>query len=88
MAETSSIFHVLFDHLVESEICKGPIFIKEKENAVNKGHMTALQAKHAELEAQLETENARPHPDEDLIHRLKKLKLQIKDQLTRAMAPA
>jgi uncharacterized protein len=55
---------------------------------VNKGHLTALQIKHAELEAKLEAENARPLPDEDLMHRLKKLKLQIKDQLKREMAPA
>ncbi len=55
---------------------------------MNKGHLTALQAKHAELEAQLATENARPFPNEDLIHRLKKLKLQIKDQLLREPATA
>lgn len=67
---------------------KGRNFQRKKENAVNKGHLTALQAKHAELEAQLATENARPFPNEDLIHRLKKLKLQIKDQLLREPATA
>lgn len=50
--------------------------------------MSALQAKHAELEAKLDAETARPLPDDDLIHRLKKLKLQIKDQLVQDLAPA
>lgn len=49
---------------------------------MNKGHLTALQTKHAELKAQIETENARPLPNDDLIHRLKKQKLAIKDMLT------
>jgi hypothetical protein len=55
---------------------------------VNKGHMSALQMKHAELESQLETENARPLPDDDLIHRIKKQKLQIKDIIMQDAAPA
>lgn len=53
----------------------------KKEIAVNKGHFSALQLKHAELEAQLEIENARPFPDDDLIHRIKKQKLALKDQM-------
>jgi hypothetical protein len=55
---------------------------------VNEGHMAALQTKHAELEAQLETENNRPHPDDDLIHRIKKQKLALKDTITQRMASA
>jgi uncharacterized protein len=55
---------------------------------VNKGHLSALQLKHAELEEQLELENARPHPDDDLIHRLKKQKLHLKDIMTQEMAAA
>jgi hypothetical protein len=53
---------------------------------VNKGHLTALQQKHAELENQLESENNRPFPNDDLIHRLKKQKLHIKDQLNQQLA--
>jgi hypothetical protein len=55
---------------------------------VNKGHMTALQTKHAELDEQLELENARPLPDDDLIHRIKKQKLHIKDILSQDLATA
>jgi uncharacterized protein len=53
----------------------------KKEIAVNNGHIAALQLKHAELEAKLEIENARPFPDDDLIHLIKKKKLAIKDQI-------
>lgn len=55
---------------------------------MNKGHMTALQTKHAEIEAQLESENNRPSPDDELIHRLKKQKLHIKDTLIHEAAAA
>ena len=48
---------------------------------MNTGHMTALQTKHAELDSKIESENNRPHPDDDLIHRMKKQKLHIKDIL-------
>jgi uncharacterized protein len=59
---------------------------EEKETPVNTGHISALETKHAELEVQLERENARPFPDNDLIHRLKKQKLQIKDTLMQEQA--
>lgn len=59
-----------------------------KEKAVNQGHVSALQSKHAELEAQIELENNRPHPDDDLVHRLKKQKLQIKDALEQELTAA
>jgi uncharacterized protein len=55
---------------------------------VNTGHMIALQTKHAELDMQIERENNRPHPDEDLIHRLKKQKLHLKDILVQEAATA
>ena len=61
---------------------------RKKEIAVNTGHMTALQTKHAELDTQIERENSRPHPDEDLIHRLKKQKLHLKDILVQEAATA
>lgn len=55
---------------------------------MNNGHMTALQTKHAELDSKIESENNRPHPDDDLIHRLKKQKLHIKDILVQETASA
>jgi hypothetical protein len=59
-----------------------------KEIAVNTGHMSAMQLKHAELEEQLEVENARPCPDDDLIHRIKKQKLHLKDMMSQETALA
>jgi hypothetical protein len=41
-------------------------------------HMMSLEAKHANLDAQLSQENSRPAPDDTLIARLKKEKLRIK----------
>jgi hypothetical protein len=41
----------------------------------------ALKAKHHALEAALEAENGRPRPDDAEISRLKKQKLQIKDEI-------
>ena len=41
----------------------------------------ALKAKHHALEAALEAENSRPRPDDVQISRLKKQKLQIKDEI-------
>jgi uncharacterized protein len=61
---------------------------KKKEIAVNTGHMSAMQMKHAELEEQLEVENARPCPDDDLIHRIKKQKLHLKDMMRQETALA
>lgn len=41
----------------------------------------ALRAKHIQLERAIEEENNRPHPDDLEIVRLKKQKLQIKDEI-------
>lgn len=41
----------------------------------------ALKAKHQSLERAIEEENSRPHPDDLEIVRLKKQKLQIKDEI-------
>ena len=43
----------------------------------------SLRSKHAHLEQRLHEEEIRPHPDEALIHRLKKEKLEIKDEIER-----
>ena len=40
-----------------------------------------IESKHAALHALIEEEEHRAHPDEDLLHRLKKEKLKLKDEL-------
>ncbi|HEX8413271.1 MAG TPA: DUF465 domain-containing protein [Sphingomicrobium sp.] len=45
-------------------------------------HVSALEQKHAGLDARIAEENQRPHPDDTLIHRLKKEKLKLKEALT------
>ncbi len=44
-------------------------------------HVSALRAKHETLEKRIQTEEQRPSPDTLLIHRLKKEKLAIKEEL-------
>jgi hypothetical protein len=46
-------------------------------------HIEALRSKHAELDATIRTESARPQPDDALIHDLKRRKLRIKDEIAR-----
>ena len=41
----------------------------------------SLKHRHDELEMAIDTETARPLPNEDQIHTLKKQKLRIKDEL-------
>jgi hypothetical protein len=58
-------------------------------HSVNKGgsmmsvmeHLDSLKAKHQDLEHLIEEEEARPRPDEDKIHELKRQKLRIKDEI-------
>lgn len=45
------------------------------------GHLSALNAKHAGLDARIAAENNRPSPDGTLIAQLKKQKLRIKEAL-------
>jgi hypothetical protein len=40
-----------------------------------------LKAKHAAVDAALQTENTRPHPDETAIAALKRQKLLLKDKI-------
>ena len=47
-------------------------------------HEKALAARHAEIEARIASEIARPHPDDAIIAQLKKAKLRIKDSLATA----
>ncbi|MBB5985158.1 hypothetical protein HNP60_001132 [Sphingobium sp. B1D3A] len=55
-----------------------------KEELMDTGHVSALHAKHAGLEARIRTETARPQPDTLLVAMLKKQKLQIKQELAQA----
>jgi hypothetical protein len=48
---------------------------------MEKAVVEELESKHAALHALIEEEEHRPHPDEDLLHRLKKEKLKLKDAL-------
>ncbi len=47
-------------------------------------HLTALQTKHAGIEARLRDEQARPVPDTAMIQSLKKQKLKLKEEIAGA----
>ena len=49
---------------------------------MHQAHVSALQAKHAGLEARILEESQRPLPDAVALARLKKEKLQIKEEMT------
>ena len=49
---------------------------------MDNGHVEALASKHAALHAKIDIEAHRAHPDETILHRLKKEKLRLKDKLT------
>lgn len=42
----------------------------------------SLEQKHAALQALIDEEEHRPHPDDIRIHELKKEKLRIRDEIT------
>ena len=48
---------------------------------MDKAHAEAIASKHAALHAIIDAEEHRPHPDMDLLARLKKEKLKLKDEL-------
>jgi len=48
---------------------------------MDKAIVEELESKHSALHALIEEEEHRSHPDEDLLHRLKKEKLRLKDEL-------
>jgi hypothetical protein len=45
--------------------------------------LESLKSKHAALDATLQSEVARPRPDDTLMHDLKRQKLRIKDEIAR-----
>ena len=49
---------------------------------MDQAHMSALQAKHAGLEARIDEESHRPMPDTATLARLKKEKLRIKEEIS------
>lgn len=53
----------------------------EGEPNMESSHATALQSKHAGLDAKLRDEMSRPVPDQTTIQALKRMKLRIKEEL-------
>jgi hypothetical protein len=53
----------------------------EKEMGMHQAHVSALQAKHAGLEARINEEIQRPLPDTATLARLKKEKLRLKEEI-------
>ncbi len=49
---------------------------------MDQGQLDSLENKHATLEAMIDDEEHRPHPDDIKLHQLKKEKLRVKDVLT------
>lgn len=45
-------------------------------------HISALENKHADLDARIHDEEQRPHPDTATLARLKKEKLKVKEAIT------
>ena len=55
---------------------------------MHQAHVSALQAKHAGLEARIEEENQRPMPDAATLARLKKEKLRVKEEMNGLQGPS
>jgi uncharacterized protein YdcH (DUF465 family) len=49
---------------------------------MNQARVEALATQHAAVHAKIDREEHRAHPDDTLLHRLKKQKLALKDALT------
>ena len=54
---------------------------------MEKAVVEELESKHAALHALIEEEEHRTTPDEDLLHRLKKEKLRLKDEIAGHYTP-
>jgi hypothetical protein len=48
---------------------------------MDNSHISALQAKHAGLDARIKAETSRPMPDAVLLATLKKRKLRLKEEM-------
>jgi hypothetical protein len=53
-----------------------------KEMRMHQAHVSALQARHAGLEAKILEESQRPLPDATALARLKKEKLRVKEEMS------
>lgn len=49
---------------------------------MNQARVEVLATKHATLHAKIDQEEGRAHPDDRLLHQLKKEKLALKDAIT------
>jgi uncharacterized protein YdcH (DUF465 family) len=49
---------------------------------MDKAEAETLASKHAAIHAMIDEEEHRTHPNEDLLHQLKKEKLRLKDELS------
>jgi hypothetical protein len=54
----------------------------EESLEMHQAHVSALQAKHAGLEARIIEESQRPMPDMATLTRLKKEKLKVKEEMS------
>jgi hypothetical protein len=54
---------------------------------MHQAHVSALEAKHAGLEARIEEESQRPMPDMATLSRLKKEKLKVKEEMISLSEP-
>lgn len=48
---------------------------------MEKAYVEALASKHAAIQSQIDAEEQRPNPDDILLHKLKKEKLRLKDEM-------
>ena len=51
------------------------------DSQIPQAHAQALSSKHAALQARIDAEEHRPHPDDATLAQLKKAKLKVKDVL-------
>jgi hypothetical protein len=54
---------------------------------MHQAHVSALEAKHAGLEARILEESQRPQPDMATLSRLKKEKLRVKEEMASLGTP-
>jgi hypothetical protein len=48
---------------------------------MEKAHVEALETRHAAIQSKIDAEEQRPNPDDILLHKLKKEKLRLKDEI-------
>jgi hypothetical protein len=58
---------------------------KEADAMALEQHLDTLRKRHAELDTRIRTEEARPYPDDIVLHKWKAEKLGIKDTIVQLM---